>query len=287
MLFARIQRSAAAAAIAVVWAGAAPAVAAGTSLAAHRAVYDLMLDRSGQTTDLADMTGRIVMEFSGSECSGYSMALRFVTEISDQEGGRRITDARTRTYEGGDGSHFKFTNETFIDDALTEESRGQASRSKAGVAVTLSKPDKKDFVLDKGVVFPTAQIERIIDAARQNQKFLQLDVYDGTEDGETVYATTVLVGNTSYSRRDIGDEIATERAGIAGLRHWPVTVSYFDQETQGEQTPIYVMSFILYENGISRHLKIDYGDFAIVGRLSGLEMLPLTPCPAAGSRKSR
>ena len=64
-----------------------------------------------------------------------------------------------------------------------------------------------------------------------------------------------------------------------------MTVSYFDQETHGEQTPIYVMSFVLYENGISRHLKIDYGDFAIVGRLTGLEMLPLTPCPAAESRR--
>lgn len=281
----RIQLSAAAAAIAAVCVGVAPALAGGGSLAAHRAVYDLMLDQSGHTTDLADMTGRIVMEFSGSECGGYSMALRFVTEISDQEGDRRITDARTRTYEGADGSDFKFTNETFIDDALTEESRGQASRTEAGVTVALSKPGKKDFVLDKAVVFPTAQIERIIEAARQNQNFLQIEVYDGTEDGETVYATTVLVGGGSNNSRDIGDEIAAEKAGVAGLRHWPVTVSYFDQETHGEQTPIYVMSFVLYENGISRHLKIDYGDFAIVGRLAGLEMLPLTPCPAAESRR--
>jgi hypothetical protein len=272
-------RSAAVAAVCIVVAGNWPAEAGTVGLAAHRAIYDLVLDQSEQAADLADMSGRIVMEFSGSQCSGYSVALRFVTEIADQDGDLRVTDARTKTFEEGDGGGFKFTNETFIDETLTEESHGRASRTNNGIAVALTKPSKKDFVLDKSVVFPTAQIVKIIEAARREQSFLQIDVYDGSEDGETVYATTVVVGSGSTSSLDIGDEVATKEAGVAGLRHWPVTVSYFDQVGEGEQTPIYVMSFVLYENGISRHLKIDYGDFAIVGRLSGLEMLASAKCP--------
>jgi EipB-like len=272
-------RSAAAAAICFVLAGASPADAGAVGLAAHRAIYDLMLDRSEDAADLADMSGRIVMEFNGSRCSGYSVALRFVTEIADQDGDLRITDARTETFEEGNGGSFKFTNETFIDETLTEESHGRASRTADGIAVALTKPSKKDFVLDKSVVFPTAQIVQIIEAAQRHQTFLQVDVYDGSEDGETVYATTVVVGSGSTSSLDIGDEVAAGEAGVAGLRHWPVTVSYFDQVGEGEQTPIYVMSFILYENGISRRLKIDYGDFAIVGRLTGLEMLTPAKCP--------
>jgi hypothetical protein len=269
----------ASAAIFVFLAGAVAAQAGGTALAAHRAVYDLILDRSEVTTDLADLSGRIVMEFTGSRCSGYSVALRFVTEISDPEGDRRVTDARTKTFEEGDGTSFKFDNETFVDDALTEESRGSAQRAENGVAVTLNKPGDKKFNLDKSVAFPTAQIERIIEAAGRGENFLQIDVYDGSEDGETVYATAVVIGDDSVASHDIGDETAANEAGVAGLRHWPVTISYFDQETAGEQMPVYVMSFVLYENGISRHLKIDYGDFAIVGRLAELEMLPLSPCP--------
>jgi hypothetical protein len=267
-----------AAAAVCVLAGASTADAGTVGLAAHRAIYDLMLDRSVQAADLADMSGRIVMEFSGSPCSGYSVALRFVTEIANQDGDLRITDARTETFEEADGGGFKFTNETFIDDTLTEESRGRARRIEDGIAVALTKPRKKDFVLDKSVVFPTAQIVQIIEAARRDQNFLQVDVYDGSEDGETVYATTVVVGDGSTSSLDTGDEVAAREAGVAGLRHWPVTVSYFDQVGEGEQTPIYVMSFILYENGISRHLKIDYGDFAIVGRLTRLEMLAPAKC---------
>lgn len=258
------------------------ACAGGVGLAAHRAIYDLVLDRSSQANDLADLTGRIVMEFSGSQCRGYSLALRFRTEIFDQEGDLRITDARTKTFEDGDGRGFEFVNETFVDDTLTEESRGKADRTDGSIAVALTRPDGKNFVLDGAVLFPTEQIVRIIEAGRSDQNFLQADVYEGLEDGETVYATTVVVGEGSDSSRDLGEEIAMAEAGVAGVMHWPVTVSYFDQETRGEQTPLYVMSFILYENGISRRLKIDYGDFIVIGRLTDLEMLPEAGCPAGG-----
>lgn len=279
MAHSSLRIAAVAAATCVALAATGQAEAGTVGLAAHRAIYDLVLDRSGQTADLADMSGRIVMEFNGSRCNGYSVELRFVTEISDQDGDLRITDARTETFEDADGGGFKFSNETFIDETLSEESRGNASRTDQGIAVALTRPSKKDFVLDKSVVFPTAQITQIIEAARRDQSFLQVDVYDGSEDGETVYATTVVLGSSSVDSLDIGDETAAREAGVAGLRHWPVTVSYFDQVAEGEQTPIYVMSFVLYENGISRHLKIDYGDFAIVGRLSNLEMLAPGKCP--------
>src|SRR5688572_9184605 len=79
----------------------ASASAAGVTLATYRAVYDLVLDKSDSAADLADLNGRIVMEFTGSDCGGYTVALRFVTEIADPEGARRITDARTTTYEEG------------------------------------------------------------------------------------------------------------------------------------------------------------------------------------------
>ena len=257
----------------------APALAAGVTLATYRAVYDLVLDKTDDSTDLADLNGRIVMEFTGSACGGYSVALRFVTDIADPEGARRITDARTTTFEAGDGEGFRFTNETFVDEALTEESKGEASRTDNGVDVALTKPGTQKFLLDDEVVFPTEQIEKIIAAAHRGESFFQMEVYDGSEDGETVYSTAVVVGKGSNAAHDVGDETAANEAGVAGLWHWPVTVSYFDGEGDGEQTPIYVMSFVLYENGVSRHLKIDYGDFAIVWRLSDLDMIPAKDCP--------
>jgi len=66
---------------------------------------------------------------------------------------------------------------------------------------------------------------------------------------------------------------------LEGLKRWPVTVSYFDHAKQGgEQTPVYSIRFELYENGVSRALLLDYGDFAISGSMSSLEMREAKPC---------
>lgn len=258
--------------------GLSSALAGAVGFAAHRAVYDLDLDPSEGKDGLVHLSGRIVVEFSGSSCEGYSTALRYVTDISRSDGDRRLTDMRTVTFEEGDGAGLEFKIEVYVDRQLSEESRGSASRTESGVAVALTKPGEKNFTLDSSVVFPTKQVERLIEAGLNDQNFLQIDVYDGTDGGERVYSTTAVIGG-SDANDDIDDESAAVEAGLSSLEQWLVTISYFDQDTTGEATPNYVLSFVLYENGVSRRLKIDYGNFAIIGRLADLELLPLEPCP--------
>jgi hypothetical protein len=60
-----------------------------------------------------------------------------------------------------------------------------------------------------------------------------------------------------------------------------VTISYFDHavaENSGEQTPVYAITFELYENGISRALLLDYGDFVLTGEMTSLEIKDAKPC---------
>ena len=42
--------------------------------------------------------------------------------------------------------------------------------------------------------------------------------------------------------------------------------------------PVYTISFELYENGISRALRLDYGDFALKGDLKSLDVQAPSPC---------
>ena len=63
-----------------------------------------------------------------------------------------------------------------------------------------------------------------------------------------------------------------------------MTISYFEQESAkeeqtGEQTPVYAISFEIYENGISRALMLDYTDFTISGEMTSLELKKSKPCP--------
>ena len=70
---------------------------------------------------------------------------------------------------------------------------------------------------------------------------------------------------------------------LAKLTRWPVTISYFEQQDEaaeqtGEQTPVYSISFELYENGISRALVLDYSDFTIKGEMTSLDLKKPKPC---------
>ena len=42
--------------------------------------------------------------------------------------------------------------------------------------------------------------------------------------------------------------------------------------------PVYRISFELYENGVSRDLKLDYGDFALRGELKTLDVQTPSAC---------
>ncbi len=63
-----------------------------------------------------------------------------------------------------------------------------------------------------------------------------------------------------------------------------MTISYFDRvakkadDEPGEQMPIYAISFEMYENGISRALRLDYGDFVVDGKMSSLEVKKTKAC---------
>ncbi len=63
----------------------------------------------------------------------------------------------------------------------------------------------------------------------------------------------------------------------SGLQRWPVALSYFPAG-QRDGTPEYVLSFNLYENGVSSRLKLDYGDFVLTGELTGIEFPPAAKC---------
>ena len=87
-------------------------------------------------------------------------------------------------------------------------------------------------------------------------------------------------------RRTIaGREANASQQAFRSLKRWPVTISYFDRaskdskEKSGEQTPVYAITFELYENGVSRALMLDYGDFVLSGELTSFEMKDVKPCP--------
>ena len=258
---------------------AAPA-AATVVLTPHRAIYDLNLLRTRGRGDIEAVRGRIVYDFSGSACAGYALNFRQVSELESTEQEKSVlSDLRSTTWEEGGARRFHFSSENYINEGNVERVEGDAERGAGRVAVKLAKPTEKTFDLEHAMVFPTEHMRRIIEAARAGQTILQLPLYDGSDNGEKIFSTFVVIGHEIAPDVKV-DDAAAGQAALAGLKRWPVTISYFDRNdtSHSEQTPVYAISFELYENGISRALALDYDDFVVSGTMSRLDIQQAPDC---------
>ncbi len=252
---------------------AATAVAQGAPpLASHHAVYELTLDKSTGSKAPAQARGRIVFEFNAS-CEGYVQNFRQMTELQPAEGATKLSDMISATFEALDASDLRFRVETRVDNRLSEASDGKAHKEKdAKIAVDLVKPKRAHLALEGPAFFPSEHLLHIIDAARAGEQLLEARVYDGTGHGDKTFDTLTVIGKAIETP-------APEKAAapLAGMKRWRVAVSYFETGKRDGQ-PIYVLSFDVYENGISRALSLDYGDFILKGEMKELAVQRPTVC---------
>ncbi|MEZ5811474.1 MAG: cell envelope integrity EipB family protein [Rhizobiaceae bacterium] len=268
MRFAATKRLAATAFAATLLAGSWPALAGGP-LAAHRAVYDIALKQANDRSGITGVAGRMVYEFNGSACEGYTVSFRFVTQIDTNETSR-ITDQQTTTYEDAAGKTFSFATKSFVDSRLDREVRGTANIEAGKTNVDLVKPDETRIELDK-TLFPTQHLVDLLERASHGETFYETTIFDGSDGADQVMTTTVIVG-----KPDADDKSDPEKSALGtmgGQKYWPVTIAYFDPEASGgEELPVYRISFKLYANGITRSILMDYGDFSMTGKLVDLSV---------------
>jgi hypothetical protein len=251
-------------------------------LVPHRAIYDLSLGAVRGNSTIAGVTGRILYDFDGNACQGYSLEFRQVSELDTGEGKTSTSDLRSTTWEGADAKSFKFTSQNFVDQSLVTTVDGKAEHGSSKTAVDLTKPEPKTLDLDAGVVFPTEHMIRAITAAEAGQTILTFPVYDGSETGDKVFNTLTVIGRKIAPGERLHDDAAANEPKLVPVPRWPVTISYFEKQKtddSSEETPAYSISFELYENGISRALTLDYNDFVVNGKLSSLQIKDSKPCP--------
>ncbi|THK40112.1 DUF1849 family protein [Ensifer sp. MPMI2T] len=243
-------------------------------LAPHRAVYDLELKNASDRSGISSMYGRMVYEFNGSACEGYTVSFRFMTQVDTGEE-VRLTDQQTTTYEDMRNGNFRFLTRSFTDEKLDKEVRGSAHEDKTGVKVELTAPDKREVALAESR-FPTEHMLEVIDRAKKGETFFESRIFDGSDTGDKTLITSTFVGKP---RKPAPDDADVGKAGkLAAENYWPVTISYFNDDRSGDAQPIYSMAFKLYENGVTRDLTMDYGDFVLSGKLAELEVFNAEDC---------
>ncbi len=247
-------------------------------LAPHRASYDLQLGVTRGAKSVAAADGRIAFEFTGDACTGYAMNFRQVTRIDDGEGSKKLSDLRNTSWEDGQGKVFRFSIVGYTDGEITQQSEGRADRGRKGdVAVKLARPANTKLDFDDSFVFPSQHMRKLIEAARAGDHIKEIKFYDGSDGGQKVFDTLAVIGKEVPAGSEDGLEDVAKAAGLAAYRRWPVKLSYFEPG-QGERTPLYVLGFDMFENGVSGHMVLDFGDFTLTSKMRSLDMLKTAAC---------
>ena len=248
-------------------------VAGAIKLTPHKAIYDLVLDTSKPSKSIEAARGRIAFDFTGDACEGYALSFRQVTQLTSEQG-PRVIDARTTSFEAGDGASYRFKTESSSGAGPAEIVDGTAEKGNGGYEVKLRAPRPETHREPADALFPNAQMKAVIAAAKAGQTTLNVRLYDGANSGKEVYDTLSVIGKRIEGKPS---EAPLQRPEFESIARWPVTISYF-KVGSGEQTPTYTISFELYENGVTGAVKLDYGAFALRGTLTRLDLLPAQDC---------
>lgn len=243
-------------------------------LAPHRAVYDLELGTASERSGISQMYGRMVYEFTGSECEGYRVNFRFVTRI-DTAGESKVTDQQTTSFEDLRANTFEFDTRSYSGKTLDKEVSGNASKSAGRINVDLFAPASRQIDLADSR-FPTEHMKEVIEKARSGVRFFESRIFDGSDNADKTLFTTTVMGQPVTPAAD--DPDASNAGALGAKPAWPVTIAYFNDLQGKDALPIYRISFKLYDNGVTRDLTMDYGDFVLKGRLADLKLLESKAC---------
>ncbi|MBV9568662.1 MAG: DUF1849 family protein, partial [Hyphomicrobiales bacterium] len=163
-------------------------------LVPHRAVYELSLSSSKGVNSVDEARGRLVFEITGTACDGYATNFRQVTQLSGSENSQdRSFDVRSTSFESGDGTLLRFTNDAVRGDK-TDHTEGKAHATSQGVEITVQKPEPSNSTAPAETLFPNAHIKRLVEEALGGSKLFSAKIFDGSDTGHKVYDTLAVIG---------------------------------------------------------------------------------------------
>jgi hypothetical protein len=256
---------------------------AGTSadaatIAPHRAIYDLTLLRTKDGANLQSANGRLAFEVQGSSCEGYTVNFRMAAKYRPAEGEVSLIDTQSTTFEGPGGLEFRHQMKELLNGDVRESTKIKLNRDSVDLAGQglITTKGQESFSIPAGTVLPMQHQLKLMSLGGSGGGRDSSVVFDGS-DGAKVFQAISFVGKQKTAgsvAADAGNPVA---GPLKSLESWPMTVSYF-AKAEDEAEPVYQVSFEMYANGVATGLVLDYGDFALAGKLANLEMLGTPDC---------
>lgn len=246
-------------------------------LVPHKAIYDISMSSTKTSSGITGISGEMIYE-RNDVCQGWAVRQNIHMRVATTDGNETNFLSDESSYESKDGKNYRFNVKHHENGKLTETYRGTAILGPDGGNVTYSLPeDKKTLTLDKGEIFPSAHMALMLMNAQKGEKFFNTRVFDGAEE-EGHDDVSVFIGKPLDQAAKFKDTKNTfKNNALLQGKAWSVRYVSYKPQDQGSQ-PDYQMDLLLFDNGISDNIRIDYEDFAIKAVLKKLETLPAKKC---------
>jgi hypothetical protein len=239
---------------------------------AHRALYTMTLGTSRTDSGVTGARGAMAYQW-GESCDGWTVEQRYKLTLSYAESQDVVIVSNFVTWESKDGLHYRFNQKETRNGTVDEEIRGEAQLDGPGKGgtITFEKPNAKTMKLPPGAMFPSAHTILLIAKAEAGENFLSRQVFDGATVDGAVLVTAAIGGKVAPDPKDPLQAPILQHAG------WRVRLAFFPANL-AEEKPDYELGMLLLDNGVSRDMLIDYGDYTIKAKLDSIEALPKPAC---------
>jgi len=204
-------------------------------------------------------------------CDGWAVRQRLEMTFVDADGQVTRTLSDYATWEAKNGLAFRFHTLDITNGDLSDRLAGEAHLSRAGGPgeVVYSEPAHKTVRLPAGTMFPMAQTEAIILAARAHKKFLASPLFDGTDGSGASWSSVAIDGWDPATHPGIDQRFPS----LDGLPSTRVHVAFFSHKASA-MLPDFQIGMRYFLDGVADGLVMNFGSFTMRGRMVHLAVLP-------------
>jgi len=238
----------------------------------HRALYTMTLGRTGGDAGVVGASGTMAYQW-GESCDGWTVEQRYRLKMGYAESPDVSIASNFVTWEAKDSLSYRFNQKETRNGTEDEEIRGTAKLDgpDQGGTADFEKPEGKSFKLPPGMMFPSAHTIFLIDKARAGEVFITKHIFDGATVENAVLVSAVIGPKVAP------DAEAAKKSPLLDRPGWRVRLAFFPADPK-EEKPDYELGMLLLDNGVSKDMVIDYGDYAIHATLDDIEALPKPGC---------
>lgn len=249
--------------------------AGAVELAPYRALYSVSLSSTKPDSGVVGVDGEMAVE-EGEACDGWTVEQHFQFTVHNAESDDAEIASNFVSWEAKDGLRFRFSERDLKNGAPEKDVSGEATLDGAGKGgkVDFTKPHRATLDLPAGVIFPTSHTRLLIAEAAKGEHFVARKVFDGTSEDNASDVTAVMGAPQDAAATAAGEEV---KSPLLERPSWHVHLAFFSSDSNRD-FPDFELGMRLLDNGISRDLVLDYGDFAVRAKLKEIEAMPKPNC---------